>query len=309
MRKEDWQTLLERFAAAECTPFLGAGVNDGVLPLGGEIAERWTDEYNYPLSDFKELRRVAQFLAVTHDNWFPKSKLLELFYTKLGQLGATRHGSTTASPADPPEAVSVIASFPSPVYITTNYDDFLMQALAAAGKKPERVLCRWNTFLQRDKTLNHTRLARGINPTVNEPVVFYLHGHHSRRDSLVLTEDDYLDFLVAITEQDDLIPPRIQEAIAGTSLLFVGYSLADWNFRVLLRRLVSSLEASVRSMSVAVQLPPVGIRPGHLPDAQAYLERYFGNMKVSVAWQSAREFSGELLKLWTARRTETEVSR
>ena len=70
----------------------------------------------------------------------------------------------------------------------------------------------------------------------------------------MLTEDDYLDFLVAIARDAALLPHQIQRALAGTSLLFVGYRLADWDFRVIHRGLVAATEASLRRLSVTVQL-------------------------------------------------------
>ena len=78
----------------------------------------------------------------------------------------------------------------------------------------------------------------GLVPTQANPVVFHLHGHYDVPESLVLTEDDYLDFLVAVSRDDGLLPHQIQKALAGASLLFLGYRLADWNFRVIHRGLV-----------------------------------------------------------------------
>jgi hypothetical protein len=72
----------------------------------------------------------------------------------------------------------------------------------------------------------------------------------------VLTEDDYLDFLVNISRQQDLLPPRIQEVLTGASLLFIGYRLADWDFRVLFRGLVTSIEGTLQRISVSIWLPP-----------------------------------------------------
>src|SRR5581483_4847848 len=56
-------------------------------------------------------------------------------------------------------------------------------------------------------------------------------------DSVVLTENDYIEFFA----QDLIrrIPARIVEQLRVGRLLFVGYSLADWNFRVMLRKLQS----------------------------------------------------------------------
>jgi hypothetical protein len=54
-------------------------------------------------------------------------------------------------------------------------------------------------------------------------------------DSIVLTESDYVEFL----EDDRLnkVPSRILDQMRRSNLLFLGYSLEDWNFRVLLQRL------------------------------------------------------------------------
>jgi hypothetical protein len=51
----------------------------------------------------------------------------------------------------------------------------------------------------------------------------------------VLTEDDYLDFLVKVSWDNTVIPPRIAEALTDSSLLLLGYHLQDWDFRVMFR--------------------------------------------------------------------------
>ena len=186
--------------------------------------------------------------------------------------------------ADEPHAA--LADLPLSVFITTNYDDFMFKALQANGKDPRREICRWNaspTLADIPRVLDP-----GFVPTVASPVVFHLHGHVDVPDSLVLTEDDYLDFLVAVSRDDGLLPHQIQRALAGASLLFVGYRLADWDFRVLHRGLVIAGEQSLRRLSINVQLPP---------DDQAsrdYLEKYFDAMKVHLYWGKASEFASEL---------------
>src|SRR5262245_47292790 len=76
MRPTDWNLLLARIADGVCTPFLGAGAAAHALPLGGQIAERWAREIEYPLDDPHDLARVAQFLAVDQDDaMYPKERL------------------------------------------------------------------------------------------------------------------------------------------------------------------------------------------------------------------------------------------
>jgi hypothetical protein len=110
-------------------------------------------------------------------------------------------------------------------------------------------------------------------------------------ESLVLTEDDYLDFLVAVSKEPKLLPHQIQRSLAGSSLLFVGYRLADWNFRVIHRGLVMAGESSLRRLSVTVQLRASTAE-------RSYLEKYFRAMNVGVYWGTASEFVKELGARW-----------
>jgi len=81
--------------------------------------------------------------------------------------------------------------------------------------------------------------------TANKPILLYkMHGTAWMKDdtdqtidSLILTENDYVDFFA----QDILsrIPATILELLRTRRFLFMGYSLEDWNFRVLLKKLQS----------------------------------------------------------------------
>jgi hypothetical protein len=54
-------------------------------------------------------------------------------------------------------------------------------------------------------------------------------------NSIVLTEQDYIDFLDRNTMQR--LPIQVQKMLYQSQFLFLGYSLEDWNFRLLLHRL------------------------------------------------------------------------
>lgn len=283
MRESDWKLLLTRADDGLCTPFLGAGAVAHALPLGADIAARWAKAHGYPLEDGHDLARVAQFVAVHQDDaMYPK----ELLGDELRTLALP---DFTA----PGEPHMILARMPLPVFITTNYDDSMYQALVAAGKDPRREVCRWN----RSPALaaEPSPLADPLyTPTPADPLVFHLHGRLGLPESLVLTEDDYLDFLVAISRDAALLPHQIHRALAGTSLLFIGYRLADWDFRVIHRGLVAATEASLRRLSVTVQLAAEN-------EARDYLDRYFGALKLRVYWGTAAAFALELDERWKAR--------
>jgi hypothetical protein len=256
LEERDWSLLLRRIKDGKCTPFLGAGACAGVLPLGSEIAKEWSQKYDYPLKDSWDLARVAQFLAVEYDPLFPKEEILAWF-----------KNATPPNFKEPDEPHGILADLPLPVYMTTNYDDFVVQALESRYRDPKRELCRWNALVKDYPSIFESE--PGFTPTPANPVVFHLHGHDKVPESLVLTEDDYLGFLANISSQQDLLPARIKQALAVDSLLFIGYSLADWNFRVLIRGL-----RTVGRLSVVVLLPPAGPKPAR-QKAQRYMTRYY----------------------------------
>jgi hypothetical protein len=204
---------------------------------------------------------------------------------------------------DQPHAL--LADLRLPIYITTNYDDFMYQALLDRGRAPQRAICPWYTKNQaeiREATALFRKDA-GYNPESMRPIVYHLHGHYTIPESLVVTEDDYIDFLVRLSGDPGLLPPVIQSALMSKMLLFVGYGLADWTFRVIFRGLLSTRPPWAGHSHVSVQLPPsssgaLDERPARI---QEYLGRYFGEQNISICWKAARDFSAELRRRWDER--------
>lgn len=284
MNDRNWNVLLSRIESGQCTPFLGAGISHPVLPLGGQIAEEWATEHKYPLPDKRDLARVAQYLAIhEEDPMWPK----QLIQDRFKQAGKPNF-------SDPDEPHMALARLPLPLFITTNYDNFMVQALRECRKDPRQEVCLWNnspTLQYEDTPL---RSDPTLHPSPANPIVFHLHGRLDVLDSFVLTEDDYLEFLVAVSEKrETLLPHQIRMAVAGTTLLFIGYALHDWDFRVLHRGLVRG-NPSLRRASVTVQMKESGA-------AQEYLERYFRESRVSVYWGDAKSFAEELTERWRKR--------
>jgi hypothetical protein len=290
----DWSLLLGRIKEGKCTPFVGAGACYGTLPLGSVVAADWAGKEGFPFEDCHDLAKVAQFLSVKYDAIRPK----DMFIDQYKNIGPPNF-------EDPFEPHRVLADLPLPIYITTNYDDFLFRALSRAEyapgqhKNPRRELCKWNQQIGGVRPKARKRVPR-LDGDVQNPIVFHLHGNMECRESMVLTEDDYLDFLIKIGKDDALLPPRIEEAFTSTSLLFVGYSLSDWNFRVLFRSVVSYLEISTRRVHISVQLAPLGktASDDQKRNAEEYLNRYFSKLDIRVYWGNATEFAKELSQHW-----------
>jgi hypothetical protein len=164
-----------------------------------------------------------------------------------------------------------------------------------------RELCRWNKEIKNYASAFESETV--FTPTIDKPVVFHLHGHDEKPESMVLTEDDYLDFLVNTAGDPKIVPARIQQALADTSLLFIGYSLEDWNFRVLYRGLVANKARSARYVSVTVQLPPPTSEEKKEKQVE-YLTTYFKDKGMRVYWGEARKFVQELRERWEVAQTK-----
>jgi hypothetical protein len=273
LEETTWSALLDRIIKQRCLPFLGAGASLPAIPLASTIAADWAREYNYPGDNPKNLVD-AQFLAVQFDPLTPKKKILK-------QLEGVVPPDFNA--ADEPHGL--LADLPLPIYLTTNYDDFMVRALKSRHRDARRLLCLWNELINNEPSV----FDNDFSPTVANPLVFHWHGH-TVPESIVVTEDDYVYFLSSMRDPH-LLPRRIQPALAESTCLFIGYRLADWNFRVIfqgMRRFASRVEP-MRGMSIAVLKPP---GDDELARRQKeYLDKYYvdGRSKGVARQASVRE--------------------
>src|SRR5262249_36278692 len=96
-------------------------------------------------------------------------------------------------------------------------------------------------------------------PSLNlkRPVILKIHGAVDRGDpegdSYVITEDHYIDYLTR-TDISSLMPSALVSKLKKSHFLFLGYSLRDWNLRVILHRIWH--EQKLNYTSWAIQLDP-----------------------------------------------------
>ncbi len=297
LTEADWKTLLERIREQQCTPFLGAESTGSVMTSRSSIAERRAaEEPDFPFEDPRDLSRVAQFIATKRDPLEPREKILE----EIEKIPTPDFKS-----ADEPHGI--LASLPLPVYITTDYHSFMFAALKSQLRDAQQEICRWNDSVKNEPSAFDSQQGQEIFvPDVANPVVFHLYGHAGVAESLVLTEDDYLQFLVETSKDPLSIPSRIQKAFTRTSLLFLGYRLTDLEFRVLLRSLAGSLKLSMAKGHVSAQMIHVGNQPqtdkqlAQLAKTKEYLSRYCRKFDITTYWGTTHDFLVELKQRWDA---------
>jgi len=199
---------------------------------------------------------------------------------------------------EPDDPLRILAGLPIPVYLTTSYHDFMEAALVASGRKPRSEICYWREDLEFDipSVLDDDS---DYSPSEEEPLVFHLLGREVLPASMVLSEDDFFDFLVRVSQDSELLPPRINQALADSVLLLLGFRPEGWDFRVLLRGIIKTKPVGRRPKSISIQLPPsVEDDKKRLPNLRSYLEEFFKGNKFDIYWGDVASFAKELRDHW-----------
>jgi hypothetical protein len=132
-----------------------------------------------------------------------------------------------------------------------------------------------------------------------------LHGLEEYPETLVLSETDYLDFLVRVSQdrdsRDPVIPLYLQQALVESSLVLLGYRLNDWDFKALFRGIINNLNYSPgqRKLGLMVTLAPHDAGEStYVEEAQNYLQAYFKESNFSIWWGSVESFAQQLWDRW-----------
>jgi hypothetical protein len=320
-RFDKWPSLITDLKVGKCTPVIGPGIGDALLGTRQETAREWAQSYRFPMAPHnrESMPQVAQYLSVNQGHRFPALELMnhlrrtllerygdDLPADLLGEDGSLEDRIAEAWKArhrrEEVDPFSVLAQLPAPVYITTVHTRLLAQALTDVGRKPEVELCRWHE----DADWPESVFDREPNyrPTAERPLIYHLLGTYDEPESLVLTEDDYFDFLIGVTRNQDLVPKVVRRRLSDSALMFVGFRLDEWDFRVLYRSLLRSEGERRRDLytHVAVQVDPEEGATIDAGRARRYLESYFHSARVSLYWGSTEHFMKELQEVWGARK-------
>jgi len=202
------------------------------------------------------------------------------------------------------DSLDLLAKLRLPIYITTDYFDFLEQALIANRVTPRTQVCFWNgsPSTYEDETHRTDHQAR---PSADSPIVYHLFGYEAYPGSLVLTEDDYLDFLAKLAadagQKEPVLPHYLRERLTLSSLVLLGYRPGDWDFRVMFRGLIAAA-SNIEMLNLAIQFDPAQ-EPAAVSgeEIRKYLQNYFKPV-FEVEWDTAHGFAGKLYDAWDERR-------
>jgi hypothetical protein len=268
--EDHYFTIAEKLAGGRMIPFLGAGANlcdrgaqaweqgGPFLPSGAELAGHLATRGRYPVQEELDLMRVSQYVDAARGEDELYLYLREVFDSEYAPTSLHRLLARAAR-------VLGEAGLPQLLVVTTNYDDLVERALEEEGLEFDVVWyeAKQNAeargrFVHRAPGGKPAVIARpnkytGLPIKLERPAILKLHGCLDREsagdDSYVITEDSYIDYLSG-GDVGALIPIALQQQMTSNSLLFLGYSLSDWNLRVILNRIWGARKLNVKSWAV-----------------------------------------------------------
>lgn len=151
---------------------------------------------------------------------------------------------------DPSPALRMLAALPFRIIVTTNYDHLLERALHDLGKQEVKLV--YNP--------QHDEPAEDVpaDPAPERPLLFKIHGDLDRRESIVITDEDYITFIQRMSEKEAShpVPLTVRYRMKQWPILFVGFSLRDYNLRLLFRTLRWRVDPAKFPVCYSVDLKP-----------------------------------------------------
>lgn len=276
---EIWSSI----RSGKVIPFLGAEASSIVrpkgmiwnpkqpecLPTNTELANFLANRANYPSHDPRDrgdLAIVSSYFAFASGRPQLRERLRGVL---IPESRAFPYGGLHR----------FLAAVPIPqLILTTNYDTLIEDAFKAAEKPYDLViypaeyaeseyanaLLLWRAGESEPLPMAAGELAGEID-LAKRTVILKMHGSVNResekRDQFVITEEDNVDLLSRIL-LNTAVPSFVYEHASNRRFLFLGYTLTEWNLRVILpnlTRLFSSKDEKNRLPSWAVRSNPSGL--------------------------------------------------
>ena len=255
--QDHFENIVETLLQGRVVPVLGADV--------AELALQLARRFGYPAGNGQAtLPMVAQYVAVMRGSGPLYDELHELLDADLPPTPIHRFFASL-----PPLLRE--RGLPHQLLVTTSYDTALERAFEEAGETFE-IVSYLAAGRNRGRFCHIT--ADGKGRLVEEPntyatelslerntVILKLHGQVERTparewESFVVTEDDYIDYL-ANTDVAGAVPVSLAATLRRSHFLFLGYTMADWNLRVILHRLWGDQPLSYHSWAVQPEPKPL----------------------------------------------------
>lgn len=280
MQEQDLKLIFNAIKSGKCLAFLGAGACTAFrkpngedvpgLPTGKQLAQWLAQKCEYKNGTPDDLAKVAEHFLYTQNG--DREPLEKAVKEKIQIRCLPRPIHTVISQLSQIEVI-----------ITSNYDTLLERELGDYGRR----LTKHVHNPQNPRTGHYNGPRRRF--LEKEIVLHKMHGSIDEPGSMVITESDYIRYLALLHDEDRGMPDFFRKTIIPESILvFLGYSLQDWNFRVIWEGMLSK-QASVGTVKDAYALFKI---PSSSPSSS--LIHYWSKRNIEIIDCDLTDFSIKL---------------
>jgi hypothetical protein len=241
MRDDDWSSLTSAIENGTCNLMLGpdafvAEFDGELLPVAVGMArwvvrEKLRDRLGPDEADLDPSNpwAVAQVAAAKEDAYTVRGWAREFYET---------HNTVS-------QALHDLASLPFELVVNTSPG--LAAELAFRAVKPST----YSDFYDR-KAPARTLMP---DPSRQAPVVYNLFGSLQNKDSMLLSELDRFEFLIAVIKENPPLPEKLLSRLRdrNQSFLFLGFDLAQWQLRMLVHVLANNVQREYKSFALELE--------------------------------------------------------
>ena len=243
LREDDWASLSATVSQGKCTLMLGPDAVSGQLEgqhmhahvaLATYVKERLADSPDPPQLDLLDPERPSSVAQVAREDPATIGRWISDFY-ELFEVDA--------------DVVSTLASLPFPLVVNTSPGPSVAQAFKE--RKPGTQSAHYD--------LRSTQKKLMPDPDPSAPVVYHLYGVAAEPQSMILSDSDRLDFIVAAASNNPPLPRNLLSHLQDVdhTFLFLGFDLDDWQFRILLHLLARNVSRRYKSFAFDLDANPV----------------------------------------------------
>jgi hypothetical protein len=268
---------MEKAEGGELRPVTDILAND----LAMEVEEKFLKSPRWNI-DTNDLPQVSQCYLMNHDR-FELEDQVTSFYAARENLTSELHED--------------LAQLPFHLIITSTWDRMLANAYARSeSPRPKKPRIEFFHF----KGPRQDQVKMG---TVESPLIYQLYGGLQNQESLVITENDLLTFLVNVTSSKAPLPDNILSELTSRdkSLLFLGFGFRHWYLRVLLHMI--NFDSKENRSFALERIAAQGLED--IRKTNLYIENK--RWKIQICDQELNDFAKELVSRYT-QRYELQVS-
>ena len=253
------RSIAKKVKRKECILFIGSAIHAAAPagshydypaskcpPIGDQLSEQLAAKCGYPGDqDRRNLQRVSWYYE-----WQAGFRA-EL----VSEVKDAVHGGREPSPI-----LRGLAKLGFPIVITTNYDQLYERALTQLANDHAGGPYSEENFVKCVYSPKDTVRTRDCDPTPSNahPYLLKIHGDLDHEDSIVITDEDYIQFVLRMGDKHPYKPvgENVLTHLIRWPTLFIGYRLSDYNLRLLFKTLRWKIDRAMIPPSYAVDLKP-----------------------------------------------------